>query len=103
MKDVVRSRLEKCISRRIEAIKNTKEYLFENMPEISREFNVNFPVMFEQLCDDDFAEWIIGNSQKFLSQKHNDLEHIEFIYLIEDLIVSDNNVRIAETIENLAL
>ena len=104
MKDVIHSRLERCIAIRKKAIKTTKDYLYEYMDEISQEFNIIIPEVIKDLSDDDLAEWVIGNSQKFLSKKHNDyLEHIEFVYIIEDLIVSDNNVRIAETIESLAL
>ena len=103
MKGVIHSRLEKCIIKRNIAIKNAKEYLFENMLDISQEFNIRFPKAILQMENEDLIEWIIENSQKFLSQRYKGLEHVEFVYLVEDLIVSDNNVRIAETIESLCV
>lgn len=103
MKDIIHTRLAKCIIRRSRAIKNTKEYLFENMAEISQEFNIDIPKNLTQLNEEDLTEWLISNSQKILSKRHNDLEHVEFVYLVEDLIVCDNNVRIAETIEELSI
>lgn len=93
--------LQGCLSRRSNARKMLKRYIIENKEEIEKEFQIEIPEVLTNLSGDAFSEWVFNNAKVFLNKRYEeDLEYYEVIDLVADLICCENNVTLAESVNN---
>lgn len=89
--------LQGCLARRSKARKELRRYIFENLEEIQKEFDIEIPKNIKNISGEAFCAWVFNNAKVFLDKRYDeDLMFYEIIDLVADFICCENNVTLAD-------